>query len=988
LAEGPLHKFVAALVVVSLVPATHGSSPDAGLSAPLSASGAVFFEPNLGQAEDGVLYRGASPSVGALLLADRVVLAPRGADAHVTLTFPGAAAARVVPGERLPGVTNYFLGDDPAHWASGVARYASVAYEGLWPGVRAVFHEGPDARLEYDFVVAPGADAARVAVALEGAAPPRLGDDGGIAVQLGGAELRMPAPVLYQESPRGRVPVAGGFELRGAGVVGFRAGPHDPALPLVVDPLLWSTYLGGGADDTAAAIVGDGAGGVVVVGTTASTNFPVLGAFQGASGGNSDGFVARFAADGTRLSSTYMGGNNADNARSVVRDSAGNLWIAGLTASTNFPTPGGLFTTKRCTASGGCQDSFVVKLSPTAGSILYGTYFGAASGGVTARSIAVADGAGADSGVVLFGQTAAPDLPTQNALQPSYGGGSLDAFVAKLRLDGSALVYATYLGGAQTDAVGFWRSLAVDAAGRAYVTGATNSSNFPVTAGVVQPAFAAGSTASWTDAYVAELGPSGSLAASTFLGGNRSSDGGVGVGLDAQGNLLVGGGTEGASDNFPTTPGANLTAYRGNADCFVAKLSPGLTGLVYSTFVGGSNIDDCRAFAVDSAGKAYIGGSTHSLDLLMRKCVQCAAAVTRDGFVVKLSADGARMEFSTYLGGTGFDQVEGIADFGGAVVGLAGGTPASDFPVTAGAAQTTYGGGTNDGFVARVVTNQLPSAAIATVSPAECAGPLTSVPVDGSGSTDLDDPLSYAWSPAARFDDAGAAVATGHFPLGTTGIGLTVTDGYDSSTASASVHVADTIPPVTTHALAGLQGTNGWWRSPVTVTLAPTDACGVAGTFYAADGSPGSGLAFELAGDGPHSATYHATDVGGNVEPEKALELRIDATPPTVTLVRPAEHHIYVDNIGDFSSNIVPGTYVVGRTSVVATASDATSGVACVEFYVDDVLVASDCADPYTFAWDTASLLPGYHELRARALDAAGNEANAPRTVFVVPAPL
>ena len=537
---------------------------------------------------------------------------------HVTrtvlrMTFVGAnPEPRVVGAEELPDKANYFIGNDPAKWRTNVPTYARVQYTDVYPGIDLIYY-GSQRRLEYDFVVRPGADPRTIALGFQGADKLEVDPQGDLVLHTGAGEIRQRKPVIYQEIGGVRREIAGGYVLKGESRVGFHVAVYDTSRPLVIDPaLVYSTYLGGSADDAGVGIAVDAAGNAYVTGSTASANFPTTaGAFQTTLGGGGvgfDAFVTKLNSTGSALLySTYLGGsNNDDSGVGIAVDGAGNAYVTGSAFSTDFPTTPGAFQS----SFGGVRDAFVTKLNPTGSTLVYSTYLGGTGddGGV---SIAV-DTAGS-AYVSGFAQAGFPT--TTAAFQPGFGGGPYDAFVTKLGSTGSALVYSTYLGGSGDDEV--FGGLAVDASGNAYVTGFTTSANFPTTPGAFQTTFGGAGPLGFGDAFVTKLNSTGSMPVfSTYLGGS-GDDFGAGIAVDGNGNAYIAGST--ASTNFPTTPGAFQTTFGGSGplglgDAFVTKLNPTGSALIYSTYLGGSGDDFASRIAVDVLPNpsAYVTGNTAS----------------------------------------------------------------------------------------------------------------------------------------------------------------------------------------------------------------------------------------------------------------------------------------------------------------------------------------------------------------------------------------
>jgi uncharacterized repeat protein (TIGR01451 family) len=504
--------------------------------------------------------------------------------------------------------------------------------------------------------------------------------------------LRLHTPRVYQELSGGLVERTAQYVLRrpvaadagdGRITVGFRVAAYDPAAPLIIDPILsYSTFLGGSGIDEGHSIAVDSSGNAYIAGETDSVDFPTASPFQVIPGVARDAFVAKLNVAGSALAyATYLGGTGDDIAFGVTVDATGNAYVTGLTSSTNFPTASPLQA-----ALAGDHDVFVTKLDAAGAALVYSTYLGGTAFDI-GRSIAVDAGGGA----YVTGYTLSNDFPTTVGAFDTTSAGQ-DAFVTNFNPSGTALVYATYLGGTGPDVA--W-GISVDIDGSAFVTGMTGSPDFP-TASPFQAVLRGPS-----DAFVTKLRPDGSgLLYSTYLGGSVDENftGVAAIDLDAAGNAYVAGTT--SSADFPTaTP--FQAALAGARDAFVTKLDPSGSGLVYSTYLGGSSLDDGSGIAVDGAGNAYVTGFTFSSDFPTANAVQPAfGGGGIDAFVTKLDATGSGLIYSTYLGGRFDDVGLGIATAAGSAY-VTGRTASADFP--AGAVQPSFGGAI-DGFVAKITT--------------------------------------------------------------------------------------------------------------------------------------------------------------------------------------------------------------------------------------------------------------------------------------------
>ncbi|MGB2635949.1 MAG: SBBP repeat-containing protein [Candidatus Acidiferrum sp.] len=525
--------------------------------------------------------------------------------------------------DELSSKSNFFIGSDPKKWQTNLTNYAKVKYVGVYPGVDLIYYGNQD-KLEYDFVVAPGADLRRIQFDLRGTKRIHLDKHGDLVLKMetGEDEIRWLRPVVYQKKNGTKQLVAAHYAITDGNRVGFEVAEYDASRTLYIDPVIYSTYLGGTGGDDSYAIAVDSSGNAYVTGETGSTDFPTTsGAFQTVCSDCSTGsaFVTKLNPTGSALVySTYLGGsgggsgNPGDSGSGIAVDSSGNAYVTGETASSNFPTTPGAFQTV-CNGGSGCAqyvDGFVTKLNPTGSALVYSTYLGG-------NSYDVAQGIAVDSSgnAYITGFTQSTDFPTKNAVQPQYGG-DLNAFVTKLNPTGSALVYSTYLGGSGGGSgQDYGYGIAVDSSGNAYVTGSTGSSNFPTTPGAFQTACNGCPT---SHAFVTKYNLTGSaLVYSTYLGGS-TSDGAGGIAVDSSGNAYVTGFT--SSTDFPTTPGAFQTVCNGGSGCaqygdaFVTEFNPEGSALVYSTYLGGSNYEQNPGIAVDSSGNAYVTGTTGSTD--------------------------------------------------------------------------------------------------------------------------------------------------------------------------------------------------------------------------------------------------------------------------------------------------------------------------------------------------------------------------------------
>lgn len=618
----------------------------------------------------------------------------------------GNAEPQVVAGSELPGITNYYIGNNPDLWRTGVKQYSTVSYRDVYPGVNMAFH-GEQRQLEFDFIVAPGANAQAIGMEFTGARKLTTDASGNLVLSSSAGDVVLHKPVAYQVKNGSRQLVDAKFLPQGKSEVAIALGSYDRSRELVIDPSLsYATYLGGSAEDDAFAIAVDGSGSTYITGQTKSPTFGGK-----AAGPNFDVFVTKLNAAGTSLVYTAIfsasGTGSGDcSGNGIAVDGSGDAFVAG-SATKGFPTAG---TPLQSAFGGGNLDAFVLELNATGTAVIYSTYLGG-SGNDIANGIAI-DGSG---NAYVAGDTFSTDFPTLSAIQ-STNKGSDDAFVAKLNTTGSALVYSTYLGGGLADLA---TGIALDASNNAYISGVTLSSDFPTTGGAFQT-----SAGGAGDGFVAKVKADGSQGYSTYLGGS-GADNAFGIAVDSAGEAYVTGNTN--SSNFPTSHNAAQASLKGATDVFVTKLNPTGSGLVFSTYLGGTLEESGVGIALDAFGDAYVTGRTDSSDFpVSGQPFQGSLNGTSDAFVAELSNTGF-VVYASFLGGTGDENSLGGLNSNSAIGAItvdstssayvAGNTNSTTgFPVTAGVYQPNYTGGLADGMVAKV--SAAPSDFSVAVSPA------------------------------------------------------------------------------------------------------------------------------------------------------------------------------------------------------------------------------------------------------------------------------
>lgn len=790
---------LAAALMVSLSFATTAAPSGVGVS-PSRQALPLVFEPNQGQTTTPARYLSRGANHALYLGAQESVLMLRSkerAGEVIRMRLEGADSHAKIQGERkLGGYSNYLTGNDRSQWRTNVPHFGKVKYTAVYPGIDLVYY-GKEGLLEYDFVVAPGADPGRIRFRMEGARSIKLSPEGDLVLTLGNGETRHRKPIIYQDSTEGRRQIAGGYSIRG-NQVSFKLGEYDRTQPLVIDPVLsWSGYIGGTSAETGTSVAVDSQGNAYITGQTQSlSGFPTTNGFQTSHGGSpavyTDAFVTKINAAGNAIVySTYLGGNDLDLAQFIKVNTAGEAYVTGHTNSTNFPTNNAY----RATLSG-ALDGFIVKISAAGNALLYGTYLGG-SGIDYVHGIAV-DSVGT---MYVAGYTTSTDLP--NSVAGQVLSGPTDGYVMKIPAAGNQVVFSAYIGGSNDEYI---LGMAIDPASNIYVTGRTNSANVPHS-GTFQSGLAGKD-----DAFVCKLNSSGARLYWTYLGG-AENDIGRSIVADATGAAYVTGDT--SSSNFPVTAGALQTTFGGVADAFVAKLNPSGTAFEFSTYLGGNGSDIGFGIATNAAGNAYVTGQTLSTNFLTVSSIKTADQNALDAFVTKLTPNGARAVYSTLAGGASTDQANGIAVDGAGSAYITGVTLSNNI------ASSIPGGalnGTQDAFFIKFSDCAI-SFAPSSASPG---------PAGGSGTFSVTAPGNCSWT--AFTTNSFVQITSGGSGTGSGTVNYTVL-ANSGTTRTGSIN-AEAATFTISQTGSGISST-----APYNISVTPSSGSGSSSTFTARYGT-------------------------------------------------------------------------------------------------------------------------------------------------------
>ena len=636
------------------------------VSALASVQVPLAFEPNRGQAGPQAEFVAHAAGYTLSLHDGTAEFVSR--DSRITATPLGARRPRPTPEQPLPGTSTYLVGDS-SRWIHDLPTFARVRYPGVYPGIDLVYY-GAQGALEYDFLLAPGADPAHIRLAIAGARRLTLDSAGDLVIDTPSGRLRQRRPVAWQEVDGVRHPVSVRYLLRGD-TVRLALGRYDRRQSLVIDPsLTWAGFTGSATNtvyDDAQSVALDAAGNIYVTGITIDPTYQ-----------DEDTFIVKLDPNGATLQRVTLGGEGNDDGYAIAVDSTGAVYVVGSTTSNQWQINND--------HAGAGTDAFYAKIDPAFSTYVYVGYYGG-NGNDLGYTCAL-DSA---NNLIFGGATQSTTFPVTRTAPQAVSGGGWDGFVVKLDATGGQ-AYATYLGGSADD---YLYSLALDSSANVYATGQTASSNLAVTSGVAQPAAGGG-----LDAFVAKYAAAGSLSWLTYLGGS-GNDEANGIAVDAAGSAVVTGGT--ASTDFPTASPFQGASAGGARDMFATRLSPDGSKLAWSTYLGGSGDDLGNAIALDTAGNAYIAGTTTSTNFPSNFGWQGTNRGAADGTVTELSADGASLLFSSYIGGTAGDVAYALAVNCSAGLVVAGTTGSSNFPSTLGSAPAlSYSQGATIGFVAKV----------------------------------------------------------------------------------------------------------------------------------------------------------------------------------------------------------------------------------------------------------------------------------------------
>jgi|GEM_PF-1965585 len=626
-----------------------------------------FFTENKGQWDQSILFAG-NTAFGKISFTQNSI-----SYGSIQLSFVNSHSPAIAGIEILPHYNNYYIGNRSARWASKCRNFSKIFYSDVWKGIDLAYFFSP-AGLKYEYYISPEANLNDLRIKVEGAELTTQGTTLKMATSHG--DIMDTNLLVYDCETKQNIPSH--FAVH-HNVLSFDGIPEERDNSIVIDPLVYSTLIGGSDEDQSMDIAIDSDKNIYVCGSTRSNDFPVMpDSYQDEKDGDyqEDGFIIKLNPEGNALVySTYFGGSEYDIINGIEVDQQNYVYITGVTESYDFPITKGAYQE----SYKGISDGFVSKFDANGTILVYSTFIGG-SDYENAQAIDL----DSDSNAYITGNCTSKDFPvTTEAYQKTYSG-RITIFLSKLDPTGQHIRYSTFLGGFEEDnsydiVVDNSFDIEVDEDGNAYVTGETNSPDFPVSSDAYQKNLNGWST----DSFISKINSTGSkLLYSSYFGGS-SSEKGYKLEVDPKGVVFICGIT--TSHDLSVTPGAyqiTTSSYDSGWDCFITKLDISSSSLIYSTYLGGSSEDKANGFSVDEDGNAYITGYTVSTDFpITRSTYRIFNQDSDDVFITKLNKTGTNVIYSTYLGGSSYDAASASCIDPEGFVYVTGNTYSDDFPL-------------------------------------------------------------------------------------------------------------------------------------------------------------------------------------------------------------------------------------------------------------------------------------------------------------------
>ena len=604
----------------------------------------------------------------------------------IKITFENSNKAIPKGIEELNHKSNYFIGNNISKWKNNIPNYEKIIYENLYDGIDLIYYFCEDG-LKYDWILKTGAQPEQIRYSYEGVKDINIDLDGNLHLITTTSEYIEKSPYSYQNYDTKKIEIYSKYWIEGT-TVGFKIGDYNPDETLIIDPLIFSTFVGGSESDNGMAVAMDTEGNIYVTGDTYSEDFPITtGVYDESFNGVRDIFVFKMNNDGTNIIyATYIGGNDNDVGHGITIDEKGDIYVTGRSESSDFPTTPGAYDEN----INGESDVIIFKLKNDCSDLIYSTFVGGMNYEVGFAGVVV----DSNHNAYVAGHTNSGDFPTTpGAYDRLYYAAGWDGFAFKLNPDGSDLIYSTYFGGWDYDGA---RSISIDSNYNLYLGGDTTSDDFPTTSGAYDETYNGA-----RDAFLLEFNSDGSdLIYSTFHGGSDNEIINAMILKDDTSAWITG---YTFSQDFPVTPGAYDLDVNGERDFFISHINQGGSDLLYSTFVGGQATDEAWTIAVSNE-IIYVGGRTSSDDFpITNNAYDDNLTGEMDIIILELDTESSNLTYSTYIGGNERENVWGMILFDEELY-ITGLTSSEDFPTTPNAYDNDYNGGHIDIIVLKMST--------------------------------------------------------------------------------------------------------------------------------------------------------------------------------------------------------------------------------------------------------------------------------------------
>jgi len=655
----------------------------------------LYFEPNQNHLTSDILFFSRGDSVSVACYKESLVFYIHNIQKYYKVVFSRGKTKYITGSIPLHSYSSYFLGGSTL--SDRIPHYKAVHYHDVYPGIDVYLYE-KDKSFKFDFLVHPHSEPSNIQIHFEildvtnQKWVPIIPEINNNVIQIiyNDTKLEFHAPCAFQWTGgiKTKIPIHLFFDSG----IKFHIPEHsyNRDSPLLIDPtLLAGTYMGGNNTDKIIDVKTDSAGNIYLLGETKSPNFPTSnGSFQPSfSGGDITGdvFVTKLnPLANSIIFSTFLGGSADDSPTSIEIDEQRNIYVTGITSSPDFPISSNAIQATKV----GNRDAFITKIHSDATGLIYSSYLGGGSDesimGFTLLP---------DQSIVLTGWTQSIDFPIEGSsyLNQTFSGGGLDGFLTKLN-SSFQLLWSGFIGKSGVDLC----KTIKNSGNNILIGGYTSSTNFPTTQGSYQPSYRGGNY----DSFIMKLsGDNAFLQYSTFLGGNLI-DICHSLTCDSFGNIYITGET--SSNNFPVTISSFQVGYGGGErDVFITKMSPELNQIIFSSYLGGSKTESGLGISLDTSSRVYVVGYTYSGDFpVIPGTLQPSYGGNQDAFFACLNPYGTMLQYSTFYGGKGEEKARALHISSSNVMYIVGETASNLLPITSGTIQTSFGGGTLDGFLA------------------------------------------------------------------------------------------------------------------------------------------------------------------------------------------------------------------------------------------------------------------------------------------------